>query len=142
MTTVTGTLRERLLDGLAASITEDGYRSTTVADIVRRARTSRRTFYEHFTDKEACFVALLTDANAQMIRHIEAAVDARAPWRTQVRQAVDAWIACVESRPAITLSWIRDVPSLGSASRTLQRGTMEAFVTMIQSLCGTEKWRA
>ena len=134
--------RQRLLDGLAASIEAEGYRNTTVADIVRGARTSRRTFYEHFDSKEACFVALLTDANTAMIREISAAVDQRAHWATQVRQAVAAWIACAESQPAITLSWIRDVPSLGSAARELQRDVMSAFVTMIQTLCDTEEWHA
>jgi AcrR family transcriptional regulator len=133
--------RQRLLDAMAASIAADGYRNTTVADIVRRARTSRRTFYAHFADKEACFVALLTAANAEMIRYITAAVDPAASRETQVRQAVEAWIACAESEPAITLSWIRDVPSLGAAARRLQRDTMEAFVVMIQALCGTEQWR-
>jgi AcrR family transcriptional regulator len=135
-------VRQRLLDALAVSIMADGYRSTTVADIVRRARTSRRTFYEHFSDKEACFVALLTDSNAQMIREITAAVDQKAPWTNQVRQAVEAWIACAESDPAITLSWIRDVPALGTAARKLQRDTMEAFATMIQTLCDTDEWRS
>lgn len=137
-----GGFRQRLLDGLAASIEADGYRSTTVADIVRRARTSRRTFYEHFDSKEACFVALLTDANTEMIRQISAAVDPRAPWTRQVRQAITTWIACAESQPAITLSWIRDVPSLGTAARELQREVMSAFVTMIQTLCDTDEWRA
>jgi AcrR family transcriptional regulator len=137
-----GEFRQRLLDGLATSIAENGYRQTTVADIVRRARTSRRTFYEHFSDKEACFVALLTDTSAQMIRQISAAVDQSAPWARQVRQAVEAWIACAESGPAITLSWIRDVPSLGAAARRLQRDTMEAYVGMIQTLCDTDEWRA
>jgi AcrR family transcriptional regulator len=135
-------LRQRLLDALAASIMADGYRGTTVADIVRRARTSRRTFYEHFSDKEACFVALLTDSNARMIREITAAVDQKAPWTSQVRQAVEAWIGCAESEPAITLSWIRDVPALGTAARKLQRDTMEAFATMIQTLCDTDEWRS
>ncbi len=151
MTTVTerqdrgtdpGGFRQRLLDGLAESIAHEGYRNTTVADIVRRARTSRRTFYEHFTSKETCFVALLTDANAEMIRQISAAVDPRAPWERQVRQAVEAWIRCAEAEPAITLSWIRDVPSLGAAARELQRDVMDAFVTMIQTLCDTENWHA
>ena len=137
-----GEFRRRLLDGLAASIVADSYRNTTIADIVRRARTSRRTFYEHFSDKEACFVALLTDANAEMIREISAAVDQNSPWTSQVRQAVEAWIACAESRPAMTLSWIRDVPALGTAARRLQRDTMEAFITMIQTLCDTAEWRA
>ncbi|OJF13476.1 TetR/AcrR family transcriptional regulator [Couchioplanes caeruleus] len=137
-----GDFRRRLLDGLSASIVEVGYRNTTVADIVRRARTSRRTFYAHFPDREACFVALLSDANAQMISQISAAVDGAAPWTTQVRQAVEAWIACAESRPAITLSWIREVPSLGPAARRLQRDHRDAFVAMIQTLCGTGMWSA
>jgi AcrR family transcriptional regulator len=135
-----GKFRQRLLDGLTASIVDVGYRSTTVADIVRRARTSRRTFYEHFESKETCFVALLTDANAAMIREITAAVDPRDPWQSQVRQAVEAWIACTESTPALTLSWIREVPSLGAAARLLQRNTMEAFIVMIQELCDNAEW--
>ena len=44
--------RARLLDGLAASIGERGYRATTVADIVRHARTSKRTFYDVFAGKQ------------------------------------------------------------------------------------------
>ncbi|MFD9893507.1 TetR/AcrR family transcriptional regulator [Amycolatopsis sp. NPDC059027] len=136
-----GKFRQRLLDGLAASIVEDGYRDTTIAGIVRRARTSRRTFYEHFSSKEACFVALLADANAEMVRQIAAAVDRSAHWESQARQAIEAWIACAESEPALTLSWIRDVPSLGAAARQLQRDTMEAFIVMIQTLCDTAEWR-
>jgi AcrR family transcriptional regulator len=134
--------RRRLLDGLAASIADKGYRSTTIADVVRHARTSRRTFYEHFSSKDACFVALLTDANTETIRQISAAVDQTAPWASQVRQAIEAWIACAESKPAITLSWIRDVPSLGDTARRLQREVVEAFAAMIQAICDTEEWRA
>lgn len=134
--------RQRLLDGLAESIVEVGYRDTTVADIVRRARTSRRTFYEHFAGKEECFVALLTEANTAMISEILAATDVRAPWREQVRQAVEAWIGCAESRPGIVVSWIRDVPALGVSGRALQRDLMAAFVDMVQTLSMTDEWRA
>lgn len=137
-----GDFRRRLLDALAVCIAEEGYRRTTVAGIVRRARTSRRTFYAHFSDKEACFVALLTEANAWMIRRISAAVDPAQPWETQVRQAVEAWIAAAESAPALTVSWIRDVPALGDAARALQRDMMDAFITMIQTLCDTAELRA
>ncbi|MEA5367058.1 helix-turn-helix domain-containing protein [Amycolatopsis sp., V23-08] len=146
MTTVTtvdtGQFRQRLLDGLAASITETGFRETTVADVVRRARTSRRTFYEHFSGKEECFIALLADANRDMIRQISEAVDPGAPWAEQVRQAIEAWIACAEAEPAITLSWIRDVPALGATSRGLQREAMEGFIAMTQRLTDTAEMRA
>ncbi|MDV3130341.1 TetR/AcrR family transcriptional regulator [Mycobacterium sp. 21AC1] len=134
--------RARLLDALEASIVEDGYQKTTVADIVRRARTSRRTFYEHFSSREECFVALMTAANADQVRQISAAVDSRAPWRTQVRQAVEAWIASGESRPDLMLSWIRDVPSLGATARQLQREAMENFVAMVQAMSDTEEFHA
>ena len=133
--------RQRLLDALEEGIAEDGYPRTTVADIVRRARTSRRTFYEHFDSREACFVALLTDANAEQVRQIAAAVDATAPWRSQVRQAVEAWISSGESRSSLMLSWIRDVPSLGDAARQLQRDAMENFIELLRALGDSGEFR-
>jgi AcrR family transcriptional regulator len=134
--------RQRLLDALEEGIAEDGYPRTTVADIVRRARTSRRTFYEHFDSREACFVALLTEANAEQVRQISSAVDANALWKSQVRQAIEAWISSGESRSSLMLSWIRDVPSLGDAARGLQRDAMENFIEMVRMLGDNAQFRA
>src|SRR6201990_2965971 len=134
--------RQRLLRALETAIAEDGYSRTTVADIVRRARTSRRTFYEHFDSREACFVALLTEANAEQVRQISSAVDANAPWKSQVRQAIEAWISSGESRSSLMLSWIRDVPSLGAAARGLQRDAMENFIEMVRTLGDNAEFRS
>ncbi|MFB9609113.1 TetR/AcrR family transcriptional regulator [Kutzneria kofuensis] len=142
VTSVQTDFRRRLLDGLAAAIADIGYRDTTVADIVRLARTSRRTFYEHFTSKETCFVALITETNDEMIRRISAAVDPTASWPTQVRQAVEEWLACSDAQRAVTHSWIRDIPALGVLGRDLQRDLMEKFIDMVQSLTDTESLRA
>ncbi|WP_123025041.1 TetR/AcrR family transcriptional regulator [Mycolicibacterium stellerae] len=122
--------RQRLLDGLAASIGERGYRETTVADIVRHARTSKRTFYSQYSSKEECFIELLAHGNREMIARILEAVEPEADWQVQIRQAVDAWVAHIEGRPAITLSWIRELPALGHDVRTLQRHGMMAIVDM------------
>jgi AcrR family transcriptional regulator len=134
--------RRRLLEGMAAAIRECGFRDSTVADVVRHARTSRRTFYEHFPSKQACFIALLQEDNAAMVRQITAAVDPGAPWDVQARQAIEAWIAGAQADLAVTLSWIRDLPSLGSAARHLQREELETFVVLIQNLCDTPELRA
>lgn len=134
--------RRRLLEGMAAAIRECGFRDSTVADVVRHARTSRRTFYEHFPSKQACFMALLQEANAAMVRQIAAAVDPGTRWDVQVRQAIEAWIAGAQSDRALTLSWIRDLPSLGSDARHLQREALEAFVVLIQNLSDTPELRA
>jgi AcrR family transcriptional regulator len=134
--------RRRLLDGMAAAIRRAGYPDTTVADIVREARTSRRTFYAHFADRQECLIALLRESNQRTIARIEAAVDPRASWETQVRQAIEGWIAAVQADPPVTLSWIRDVPALGERARRLQRETMAAFVVLIQALTDTPELRA
>jgi AcrR family transcriptional regulator len=137
-----GEFRQRLLEGMAAAIRECGFRDSTVADVVRHAHTSRRTFYEYFPSKQACFIALHQEANAAMVRQIAAAVDPGGPWYAQVRQAIEAWIAAAQADLALTLSVIRDLPSLGSDARHLQREALEAFVVLIDNLSDTPELRA
>ncbi|MGY4708267.1 TetR/AcrR family transcriptional regulator [Mycolicibacterium sp. CBM1] len=137
-----GGFRRRLLEGLAASISERGYRDSTVADIVRHAKTSKRTFYDQFATKEDCFAELLMANNDELVTAINAAVDPAAPWQDQVRQAVVAYVDNIEQHPAITLSWIRELPALGEEARpTLRRG-FSRLATMIVELTANENFRA
>lgn len=126
--------RRRLLDGLAACIEERGYRDTTVADIVRCARTSKRTFYDHFSTKEECFVELLTANNEDLVDAVRAAVDPEAAWQDQVRQAVAAYVDIIDANPAVTLSWIRELPALGQAARPMLRRGFSRLAAMIVEL--------
>src|SRR5271156_958998 len=115
--------RQRLLDGLAASITERGYRASTVADIVRHAKTSKRTFYDQFPSKEQCFLELL---HADVGKLGE-----------DIRDAVDPYVAHIESRPALPLSWIRELPSLDAAARPFQRRGMQLLTSLLMTLSGS-----
>lgn len=133
--------RRRLLDGLAASIGERGYRTTTVADIVRHARTSKRTFYDRFPSKEQCFLELLRADTERLSEEIRAAVDPEADWQHQIRQAVEAYVGSIESRPAITLSWIRELPSLGAVARPVQRRGLELLTNLLVDLSGSPGFR-
>jgi AcrR family transcriptional regulator len=126
--------RQRLLDGLAASITERGYRASTVADIVRHARTSKRTFYDQFPSKEQCFLELLHADVGKLGENIRDAVDPDADWQAQIRQAVEAYVGHIDSRPAITLSWIRELPSLDAAARPFQRRGMQLLTSLLVNL--------
>ncbi|WP_370329334.1 TetR/AcrR family transcriptional regulator [Mycolicibacterium hippocampi] len=134
--------RRRLLDAMAESIAEVGYGSTMVADVVRRARTSKSKFYAVFDDREACLLALLSETNDANLAAVAAAVDPTAPWQTQVRQAVETWFDWAERRRHVTLSWIRDVPALGPAARSLQRDAMDRFVQLVQTLSDTDELKA
>jgi AcrR family transcriptional regulator len=133
--------RRRLLDGMDASITERGYRDTTVADIVRHARTSKRTFYGEFSSKEDCFIELLRSNNEAMIEHIRDSVDPQADWRQQIRQAVGAYVDHIAARPAITLTWIREAPAIGAVAQPLHRMAMSAFTEMLVDLSDSPGFR-
>ena len=126
--------RDRLLDGLATSIEQRGYRETTVADIVRHARTSKRTFYDQFGNKDDCLLELLEIENARMITDILATIGPEGHWYQQVEQAVESYVNTIESRPAIWLAWIRDIPALGDRARPVQLRTMERLTSMLMEL--------
>ena len=133
--------RRRLLDGLADSINERGYRASTVADIVRHARTSKRTFYDQFAGKEECFLELLRADSDQLGEAIRAAIDPEADWRQQIRQAVEAYVGKIESRPAVTLSWIRELPSLGASARPIQRRGLQLLTGLLVELSSSVGFR-
>ena len=133
--------RRRLLDGLAEAITERGYRASTVAHIVRAARTSKRTFYDRFASKEECFLELLRADNEALAQRIRGAVDPHADWQGQIRQAVQAYVAQIRARPAITLSWIRELPSLGEVARPAQRRGLEQMTNLLVELSGSPGFR-
>lgn len=134
--------RRRILDAMAECIAEVGYANTMVADVVRRARTSKSKFYAEFSDREACLVALLSETNDANLAAVAAAVDPSAPWQTQVRQAVQTWFDWAERRRPLTLAWIRDVPALGASARSLQRVAMERFVDLVRTLSDTDELKA
>ncbi|MGE2692109.1 TetR/AcrR family transcriptional regulator [Mycolicibacterium pulveris] len=133
--------RDRLLDGMAASITERGYRDTTVADIVRHAHTSKRTFYEQFSSKAECLIELLRRNNETLIASIRGAVDPDDDWAVQIRSAVSAYVEHIEARPAVTLSWIREAPALGDVAAPLHRQAMEHLTDMLVDLSDSPGFR-
>jgi AcrR family transcriptional regulator len=137
----TDPFRLRLLDGLAASIGERGYRATTVADIVRHARTSKRTFYDQYASKEQCFLELLLADSEKLGESIRAAVDPEGDWHLQIRQAVEAYVKTIEARPAVTLSWIRELPSLGDAARPVQRRGLRLLSSLLIDLSASPGFR-
>jgi AcrR family transcriptional regulator len=49
--------RRRLLEGMIDAIGEKGYAASTVSDVIKRAGVSRKAFYEHFLNKDECFLA-------------------------------------------------------------------------------------
>ena len=133
--------RARLIGALADLIDDRGYAASAVVDIVRVARASKRTFYDHFANKQECFLALQQSATDDLIAAIRTAVDENAHWHDQVRQAITAYINSIHARPAIALSWIRDLPALGEVARPVQRRNFAELTAMLLQLSANPGFR-
>lgn len=126
--------RQRLLDGLARAIRERGLRGTQIGDIVRNARTSKRTFYECFEDKEACFAELIDEWGQEILAIVQAAADPEAPWDRQIDLTVDAYLGALAEDPALTITVTRDLPSLGARGVELQERDIGRYTTLMMEM--------
>jgi len=59
--------RAALQAALMALMTEKGYESTTVQDIIDRANVGRATFYSHFADKKTLLVSRIEDLRSALV---------------------------------------------------------------------------
>ena len=113
--------RVRLLDGMARCVASQGYVDTTIADIVREASVSRRTFYEHFSDKAECLMALYVAATDEAIAALRAALDPNRDWQVQVEQAMAAYLAALARSPVLLRTLFIDILGLGISGLAVRR---------------------
>ncbi len=92
------TQRERLLDGMLIATVRNGYEGANVAQVIAHAGVSRPTFYEHFSDKDDCFLTVHRDISEQLFERVSEAVDAAPPERA-VQAGMRALILRAEARP-------------------------------------------
>jgi AcrR family transcriptional regulator len=120
------------MDGLAVSIREKGLAQTQVSDIVRHAHASRRTFYNHFEDKEACFVELMNTLSDAFLEAVDEAIDREAPIATQVDQAIDTYLGLVTGDPDLTGTFA--APAVGERTIIAMREGFERYAELIVSV--------
>jgi AcrR family transcriptional regulator len=122
--------RGRLLDAMADAVAEHGYGATTVAHVVALAGVSRKTFYEHFADKEDCFLALYDAGIAYVLGRIADALgDETADDAPRARVAVGmlAFLTVLAEEPAFSRAIILEVHAAGAQAIARRRDTLEVF---------------
>ena len=105
--------RERLLRAIASCASERGYSQTTIADIVRVARTSRSAFYDHFADKESCFLAAYEQMTAAYIKASLAAAAKVSSWRAKLDVGIDTYFRFMAEHPEVAISTVVEIHCVG-----------------------------
>jgi len=117
--TVRESQRWRLLEGMVEATAQHGYADATVADVIGFARVSRKAFYEHFTDKQDCFLATYDVVSDRMIAQLVAAGSGHAAGLARRRAYVLGYLAALDRDLAVARVFTVDV--LGAGQRVLER---------------------
>jgi AcrR family transcriptional regulator len=122
---------------MARSVAAKGYAASTVADIVREAEVSRRTFYEYFSDRNECLIALYEAASHGALGVLRAALDPSRSWQTQVEQALQAYLECLASDPVLLRTLYVEILGLGNtgleARRRVNQDIADFMLTVINA---------
>jgi AcrR family transcriptional regulator len=111
--------RSRMLAAVVDVVGEVGYGRMTVARIIARARVSRKTFYDLFADREACFLAVFDQALEQARELVAGAYGRDSGWLDGIRSGLARLLVLMEEEPAVARLCM--VEALGAGERVLER---------------------
>ncbi|HTU78792.1 MAG TPA: TetR family transcriptional regulator [Solirubrobacteraceae bacterium] len=116
---VTQIQRSRMLAAAVEAVEDVGYARMTVAQVIGRARVSRKTFYDVFSDREDCFLAAYEQALGQARAIAQEAYAGESSWREGVRAALARLLMLMDEEPGLAKLCI--VEALGAGERVLDR---------------------
>lgn len=128
------THRTRLLEGMARCVAAQGYADTTIADIVREAGVSRRTFYEYFSDKAGCLIALHEAASQNALAVLRSAIQPDRGWQAQVEQAIAAYLGALAMNPVLMRALFVDILGLGMPGLVARRHANQQLVDFMMEV--------
>jgi AcrR family transcriptional regulator len=125
--------RERLIASILDAAATLGYRETNVQDVIERAGVSRPTFYEHFTNKDDCFLAAF-DAGARRLRAgaSSAAADGET-WRDRLRLCLEAVLAFAVAEPQTARTLIVEARAASPEATQRRIELLDGFAACLDS---------
>ncbi len=125
--------RRRILVATVELIAELGYQETTMEQIVRRAKVGYATFYKHFPDKEAAFLALLDAATEHTVARVEAAYEREdGPWADRVGAALGALFEDVTGHPDAARAVLVEAVAAGSEAAAKHEAALRRLARLLR----------
>lgn len=126
--------RRRLMEGMAAAVAEKCYAETTIADVVRHARVSKRTFYQHFPAKEECLLALYAAASERVIQAITEAVSAAPDVEAQIAAATEIYLARMQAQPVLTRTLFIEILAAGPGGLAVRHEINQRYAELFRGV--------
>jgi AcrR family transcriptional regulator len=116
---VTEIQRSRMLAAAVEAVEEVGYARMTVAQVIGRAKVSRKTFYDVFADREDCFLAAFDLSIAQASAPAGEAYEGEQAWRDGIRAGLARLLMFLDDEPGLAKLCV--VEALGAGTKVLER---------------------
>jgi AcrR family transcriptional regulator len=127
--------RQRLIHGVTTAVAEKALAATTISDITDRAGVSKKTFYDHFTDKLACFLAAYDHGAAAMLAEVSgAAAQARREGLdaiSQYRAGVHAYLSFLAREAPYARTFCLEMLAAGPEATARHRASRDAFAASV-----------
>jgi AcrR family transcriptional regulator len=124
--------RERILSAVAQAAAEVGYTGMNVEVIIARAGVSRRTFYEHFRNKEDAFFAAYEAAVRQVATHVRRAYLNERTAQERLRAGIEAFLQFLAGGPELARMCIVEVLAAGPRATARRNQAMRMFADIIE----------
>jgi len=125
--------QERIFNAVIELVAAHGYEPVTVADIVKQAGIARSTFYERFSDKEACFLAAYDWLLERVMGELAAAYQgAEGPWEGKVAAGIALLLRWVVERPLEARIFFVEALTAGPAAVERYDQTTQAFAMALR----------
>jgi AcrR family transcriptional regulator len=124
--------RERMLAAVADVSSAASYAEMSVEDIIVTAGVSRRTFYEHFKNKEDAFLAAYEEASGRLLAAVRAGYESRETFADRVHAGIEMFLMLLAADPAFARMCIVEVMAAGPEAVQRRNDAMQAFAMMIE----------
>lgn len=126
--------RQRILDGAAKVFAERGYRQASVSDIVKAAAIARKRFYENFSSKEDCFLALYDSATTAALDGVsQACAQSVGGFPDRVAGGIGALLATIDADRDVARAWVVEGPAVGPAINSRFEKMIGDFAALLRS---------
>ncbi|MFL5844473.1 MAG: TetR/AcrR family transcriptional regulator [Solirubrobacteraceae bacterium] len=119
--------RARLLDGVMQVAARDGVQNMRISDVIAAAGVSRRTFYDHFANKELAFLAAYDMVIDALLERVDAAFGRGRTWPERVTLGLEAFLRHLAEGPDAAHVCIVDVLAAGPAAAAHRDHAMRRY---------------
>jgi AcrR family transcriptional regulator len=125
-----------MIEAMLASIGEQGYATTVVADVIAKAVASRKTFYEHFEDKHACFFAMSDEVASEWVARVERVEQTRGDGQSAIDTLVSELFDLALKSPAALRVLAVELTAAGAAGIERRERALDGLAQPLREALG------